>query len=267
MPLSQVSDRIKEVPGQVLRTVFGGIGKILMGADKVRSEVADQLGGSGHPDGAEQGAPAAPPRPADETPARAPARTVTSDTAAKPDTAARPAPETAKPEGSRWRSLDETGNVRMLDDAEQAGEAGAAPAAAAAEPGTALAEPESADLVARPPAELAEPAPAELVTPEPAQPAEPTPAAFAEPVPAEPIAPEPIAPEAAAPGAAEPERATPALPVPGYDELSVASLRARLRFLDPAGIRTLLEYENAHQGRAAVITMFERRLSKLEEGS
>ena len=55
--------------------------------------------------------------------------------------------------------------------------------------------------------------------------------------------------------------------MPGYDDLSVASLRARLRFLDAAGVRTLLEYEKAHQGRAAVITMFERRIIKLDEGS
>ena len=55
--------------------------------------------------------------------------------------------------------------------------------------------------------------------------------------------------------------------MPGYDDLSVASLRARLRFLDAAGVLTLLEYEKAHQGRAAVITMFERRITKLNEGS
>jgi hypothetical protein len=74
----------------------------------------------------------------------------------------------------------------------------------------------------------------------------------------------------AEPAPAEPvssEAAPAALPVAGYDELSLASLRARLRFLDPAGIRILLEHEKAHQGRAAVITMFERRLTKLEEGS
>ncbi len=283
MPFSQVSDRIKEVPGQVLRAVFGGIGKILLGADKIRSEVADQLSGGGQPGGAEQPGPTPPPRPAAGTPAGAPTGTVISDTTA------RPAAGKAKPDGARWRSLDETGNVRLLGEADETEQAEAVPVAEAgapgisqaageAEPGTTVAEPEPADLVARPPAELAEPEPAELATPEPAvaEPAVAEPAvaepAGAEPAVAEPAVAEPAVaePAGAEPAGAEPAGAAPAaavLPVPGYDELSVASLRARLRFLDPAGVRTLLEYEKAHQGRAAVITMFERRLSKLDEGS
>jgi len=54
------------------------------------------------------------------------------------------------------------------------------------------------------------------------------------------------------------------LPVPNYDELSIASLRARLRALDAAQVRGLLDYERAHACRANVITMFERRIAKLE---
>jgi hypothetical protein len=52
--------------------------------------------------------------------------------------------------------------------------------------------------------------------------------------------------------------------VPNYDDLSVASLRARLRNLDSAQVRALLDYEKANAGRAAVLTMFERRIVKLE---
>jgi hypothetical protein len=52
--------------------------------------------------------------------------------------------------------------------------------------------------------------------------------------------------------------------VPNYDELSIASLRARLRALDAAQVRDLLDYERAHASRANVITMFERRIAKLE---
>ena len=84
----------------------------------------------------------------------------------------------------------------------------------------------------------------------------------AEPVPAEPTlaaTPEPAeVPPAAEPGAA--------LPVAGYDGLSVASLRARLRVLDVAQVQTLLAYEQAQQNRADVVTMFERRIAKLEQG-
>ena len=55
-------------------------------------------------------------------------------------------------------------------------------------------------------------------------------------------------------------------PLPNYDELSVASLRARLRNLDAAQVKQLAEYEGAHAARADVITMFERRIAKLEAG-
>jgi hypothetical protein len=52
--------------------------------------------------------------------------------------------------------------------------------------------------------------------------------------------------------------------VPNYDSLTVPSLRARLRNLDTAQLRTLLDYEKAHAGRGDVLTMFERRIAKLE---
>ncbi len=56
------------------------------------------------------------------------------------------------------------------------------------------------------------------------------------------------------------------LPVPNYDDLSVASLRARLRNLSADQISQLIDYEKSHAGRADVITMFERRIAKLAEG-
>jgi hypothetical protein len=56
------------------------------------------------------------------------------------------------------------------------------------------------------------------------------------------------------------------LPVPNYAALSVASLRARLRNLDPAQLRVLIDYEKDHDGRPDVLTMFERRIAKLETG-
>jgi len=56
------------------------------------------------------------------------------------------------------------------------------------------------------------------------------------------------------------------LPVPNYDDLSVASLRARLRNLSADQISQLMDYEKSHAGRADVITMFERRIAKLAEG-
>jgi hypothetical protein len=99
---------------------------------------------------------------------------------------------------------------------------------------------------------------ADTPAPEPAAAAPEPVAAAPEPVvAAEPVAaaPEPVV-------AAEPAAA--AAPLPNYDELSVASLRARLRNLDVAQVRELAEYERAHAARADVLTMFERRIAKLE---
>ena len=61
-----------------------------------------------------------------------------------------------------------------------------------------------------------------------------------------------------------PPAGEPGLPLPNYGELSIASLRARLRNLDIAQVRQLAEYEKAHAARADVIGMLERRIVKLE---
>jgi len=53
-------------------------------------------------------------------------------------------------------------------------------------------------------------------------------------------------------------------PLPNYDELSVASLRARLRNLDVTQLKQVADYERSHLARAEVIAMFERRTAKLE---
>jgi hypothetical protein len=62
---------------------------------------------------------------------------------------------------------------------------------------------------------------------------------------------------------AVPAETTP-LPLPNYDELSIASLRARLRNLDIPQLKRVADYERSHAGRAEVIAMFERRVAKLE---
>jgi hypothetical protein len=71
----------------------------------------------------------------------------------------------------------------------------------------------------------------------------------------------------AAPAPAPAAEAAPAaeLPVPNYDDLSIASLRARLRSLSADQLSQLIEYEKGHAARADVISMFERRLVKLAE--
>jgi hypothetical protein len=66
---------------------------------------------------------------------------------------------------------------------------------------------------------------------------------------------------------AVPEVSAASLPVPGYDGLSVPSLRARLRNLDAAQLGVLIEYEKANASRDQVVTMFERRIGKLGSGA
>jgi hypothetical protein len=65
--------------------------------------------------------------------------------------------------------------------------------------------------------------------------------------------------------APEPEAAG-ALPFANYDELTVASLRARLRNLSNDDLNQLVTYERAHQNRPEVIKMFQNRLIKMTTG-
>ena len=246
MPLPQVNDRLKEIPAQALRTVFATIGQLLLVADRLRARAAGQPSGSGE---------ATTTRSADQAAAPAPAP------AAKPAPPVRPARPDA--ETSRWRSLDKTGNVRVLHGGEEQDDEDA--------PRLTQAVPEPAPAPA-PPAEYT---PTEVV-PAVSVPDEPPPA---EPPPAEPTLATPATQQEAEPSPAEPAQAEPAmqqeaepgltdtLPVPNYDQLSVASLRARLRVLDAGQLQTLLDYEKAHESRPAVITLFERRLTKLGEGT
>jgi hypothetical protein len=72
--------------------------------------------------------------------------------------------------------------------------------------------------------------------------------------------------ETAEPAASAGAETDAALPLANYDDLSVASLRARLRNLSADQLATLIEYEKSHAGREDVVAMFERRVAKLAEG-
>ncbi|WP_028646955.1 hypothetical protein [Nocardiopsis sp. CNT312] len=54
------------------------------------------------------------------------------------------------------------------------------------------------------------------------------------------------------------------LAVPTYDELTLPSVRARLRKLTIDQVRDLRAYEVAHQGRSDFIKMYDNRIAKLE---
>ena len=156
-------------------------------------------------------------------------------------------------EPRRFRSLDSTGNVRLLspEDLTEMAAAITEPAAAEQVPATAI--PEAGTGQPEPAvADLPEPAFADL--PEPAVADQPEPAAASQPEPAVADLPEP------APGL-PPESV--AAPIAGYETLSLPSLRARLRHLDVAQVRDLLDYEQATARREDVLGMFERRIAKL----
>jgi hypothetical protein len=219
----QVSERVKEAPAQALRAVFSGIGQVLLVADRIKSRAAE-------PDRA---------RPV----------------AAEPATQA--TTSTVKDE-TRWRSLDQTGNVRLLHD----------PGAPQAKPDISEAT-GTADISEAPEASEAK------ETTEIGEAAEATESSEATEATASGEASEATGSGEAAVTAvpsgqteAEPAvaPATPgtSLPVPNYDSLTVPSLRARLRNLDPAQLRMLLDYEKANAGRPELLTMFERRIAKLE---
>jgi hypothetical protein len=55
------------------------------------------------------------------------------------------------------------------------------------------------------------------------------------------------------------------LPVPNYEELSHASLRARLRKLTAPEVEQLREYEAAHKSRVEILKMYDNRIAKLSE--
>ncbi len=199
----QVSERVKEAPAQALRAVFSGIGQVLLVADRIKSSRAAE------PDRPRSGS-------------------------AEPGSQA--ATTTVKDE-TRWRSLDETGNVRVLRD-EGASEANPATVVSSEPAGTPVASEAAGTPVTS--GAAAETAVA-------AEAGEGAAAVVSGQATAEPA----VIPEAS-------------LPVPNYDNLTVPSLRARLRNLDPAQVRMLLDYEKANAGRTELLTMFERRIAKLE---
>src|ERR1700761_2683743 len=105
------------------------------------------------------------------------------------------------------------------------------------------------------------PAPREIERPEPTVP-EP---AFSEPEPPQAEGPGPgPEPESPEPERAEPE---PELPVAGWDDLSLGSIRARLSRLSEADLVTLHTHEERHESRPDVLSMLANRLIKVRSVS
>jgi hypothetical protein len=275
MGIPETTNRMRNAPLQALRTMFTGIGRILMAADRPdRTAIPGRRGddfsnGSGH---------------------------------------SRPEPASAASRAqARWRSLDQTGNVRLLsaEDFEDGLDRRTRPTTAAsgyarapeADPWPSPSASDSPDIEAwdfRAPEATVSAAPG-LGFPEPehfisaalgpdfptAEPplsatpglgfpnSEPSVSAapgLGFPEPERPVsADSPVSAIPDSPVSAEPDYpVSPALPLAAYDSLSLPSIRARLRSLDPAQLRVLIAYEQAHAERPEVLGMFERRIEKLE---
>jgi len=261
MRVPQVSERIKEVPAQALRGVFAGIGQLLLITDKLRNKA-----------------------PADVPPARTPERSqpvadaTVSEPAVPQEKAAEPAPATPEPTqaaGAKPSSVKSTPAKPTTAKATTA-----KPAAAKA---TAATETTAKATTAKPAAAKATVANETTAKATAAKPSRAprtrdfdktgnvrllddaeTSAARVSPAPAAAAPGAAARPDAAGPGAVGNKPGDSGPPLPNYDELSVASLRARLRNLDLAQVRQLAEYESTHAARADVIGMFERRIAKLE---
>jgi hypothetical protein len=200
MGMPQVPDRSKPAPTFGLRAVFAGIGRLLLLADRPESG----LTGTG-----------VAPGPADPRHQSSGRRTV------------RPGRGVAQPT-SRWRSLDKTGNVRLLS-AEDLDE-----------------EFDDDDFLEN--ELLGDSVMGQVVTVDEILEAE---------------LPDVELPEKELPAAADAALAAPALPLAGYDELSLASIRARLRNLDVSQLRILADHERRNAERPEVLGMLERRIEKL----
>ena len=284
------------IPVRILRGVFSYFGQLLLAADRFHEAGPERqrngqdeqfdppTGLDGEPpadDGLRaeadaQHAPAAGGRAASRRSSATGAQISGARAAERPRAAGRRQPATQ----TRFRSFDATGNVRILTPDMPAESAGAARPRAASRPSQktdarARSKPTShpqrgaaAPRAAAPRAAGPRAAVPEAEAPEAEAAAPPTapggPAALAGA--AGPAAPaEPAAPAA---DPADVPAADPAdVPVPGYDGLSLPSIRARLRGLDAAQLRVLCDHEKSGPNRMDIVTMFERRIAKLEAGA
>lgn len=218
MSIPQIPDRMKAAPTQALRAVFAGIGRIFLAA-------ADRPGG---PSTASEG------RNGTEGDYRGQWLATGQQTDPSPPAAA-----------SRWRSLDKTGNVRLLsaeDLREEFGSESPRPGAPAA---TLAGEQDASAFNGVAPAGR-----------------DTTPAGGVAAASAGLFGNEHVDQADPAPGGSVPGERP--LPIADYDQLSLASIRARLRSLSVGELRTLADYEASHAERTDVLGMFERRISKLE---
>lgn len=219
----------KDVPVRVLRGLFAGIGHLLLAADRFRAEEEQR-------EGIEHDEHDGPPTGLDGEHAPHPMTTADYVRSASRAPAAAPGAEAAVSERGRHRKPAEPRASARTGARKKRQPAG--PRTFRSLDATGNVRVLTADMPAESSSEDARPAQqARTRKPGRAAPAHP---------------------------ATVPPAAEASLPVPGFDGLSLASVRARLRNLDAAQVRTLLEHERSAGNRADVVGMLERRAAKLE---
>lgn len=273
-------EKAKDLPLYVLQSALSGVGQALLLGDRMRTTIKRIAGQDAdteetHPKTADE---LAKDEKAEEKVAEKPAR--------REPVIFAPRPESASPKEDRSEANGAKPRPEPVIFAPAKPKAATGPAPAAPEAKPTGSEPAK-------PAEATETKPAEATKPtgsEPAKAARTTKAAETEAAETGIPAPAPAAvgvevtevktakPEAAdaalvevtetkvATPVAEPVGAVtvPAEPMPGYGQLTVASLRARMRGKTAEQIREFLAYERATTVRAEVVRMYENRLAKLE---
>jgi hypothetical protein len=274
----QVKDTVSELPIQAARLAVMGVGRALLLTDRVRKDyrdvrtsglgpvlgrlkndaenitgmVVDKVAGNGTAEEDPQGRgdseisvgkpkPASTSRPSSAQRPSTPSKPATAPPS-RPAAAARPKPPTAaKPTAAR-----------------------SAPSKPAAKPTEKPAEKPAASKPA------AKAAPKPVTAKKPAAQDKPSPATKPKAATPKPATPKPAAKAKAgtaqkAPAAAKPKSpAAASLPVTGYDEATIASVRARLRGLDAKQVAELRDYERSHAARADFLRMYENRIAKLK---
>ena len=262
MRFPQVSEKVKEAPANALRSVFASIGQVMLITDRMKKKPGES-----------------------EKPAATTAEPATGSATSNAAGGANGTAEAAGVSESAAAATEAPAGTAAEAPAAEVPAAGApaagapateVPAARTAAEGTAS-KPAARKPAARKPAAKAPAAdkPAARGTGNvrvlPEDEAKTTPVTARKPRPGKPTAAgtTPPAPPAAAQtgevvAAPEGPVSTDAAPLPNYDTLTIASLRARLRSLSIEQVRALIGYEQAHANRAEVIAMFERRVVKLE---
>jgi len=231
------SDKLKSAPVQALRAVFSSVGQLFLAADKIKTQARERTAEAGQAVAARQAAT----RKTRSQPRRPDVNRVG------------PAADARARTDSRWRSLDQTGNVRLLTAEEVAEAVNDRPAPPPEHAGPAVGSPTAVFQGHRGAGSAQQ-------TPSP-----PSAATTGGQTSGAQVA---SAGRAGAANGHQPagQQAAAELPVANYDALSLPSLRARLRTLDEAQLAQLTKYERAHAARADVLSMFENRIAKLRNG-